>query len=212
MVEIKSIKQIMYDELIQNFRGRNIEVTVVSDYEGACQKILELVPHGSTVGYSGSITLETIGILDKIRAGDYVFFDRARVVKYSKDSYDLGHQAQHADYFLSGTNAITKKGQIVNVDRTGNRVSSLIYGPNHVVIVIGKNKIVPDVDAALKRIKEVAAPLNAKRMKVNTPCALTGKCGDCNSADRLCCNTVIIEKQFKKNRMEIILVDQDLGY
>ena len=200
------------EKLIEIFKNRNIVLIPVGTKEEACAKILGLIPEGSSIGYCGSQTLDQIGVLDEIRNSNYKFYDRSKVVKYTKESYELGHKAQHADFFLSGTNAITRDGKIVNKDRTGNRVSSLIYGPDHVVIVVGKNKITDNLESALERISNIAAPLNAKRMGINTPCAVTGKCTDCNSPERICCNTVIIERQFKKDRMILIVVDEDLGF
>ncbi len=202
----------MYQEIIGAFKINNIEVTVAKDKKEATEMILKLIPKKSKIGYSGSVTLETIGILDKIRNEDYVLYDRSKVTKYTSKSNDLGHKAQHADYFLSSSNAITKDGRIVNTDRTGNRVSSLIYGPNKVIIVVGKNKIVDDVAKGLERIKNIAAPLNAKKLNLNTPCVKANKCLDCNLPESICCATVIIRRQFKKDRITIILVDEDLGY
>lgn len=205
----------MYENIISAFKKKNIDVIVVKNSEEACKKILEMIPLKSKVGYSGSLTLEKIGILDKFRNarnGDYVFYDRDKVKKYTNESYRLGHLAQHADYFLSSSNAITKDGKIVNKDRTGNRVSSMIYGPEHVIIVVGKNKIVDNYDAAIERIRNVAAPLNAKRLKLNTPCVKTGKCMDCLLPESICCSTVIIDKQVNRDRLKIILVDEELGY
>ncbi len=199
-------------DLVKTFKTKNITVIPVENSKEACDKILKIIPEKASIGYGGSITLEQIGILDKIRQSDYLLYDRTKVTKYTKESYQLGHSAQHADYFLSSSNAITEDGKIVNKDRTGNRVSSLIYGPDQVIIVVGKNKIVKNLDEALNRIKNIAAPLNAKRMKLNTPCVETGKCLDCPSPERICCNTVIIERQFKPDRMTIILVNEDLGY
>ncbi len=202
----------MYEKLIKTFALRNINLIFVETEVEACDRIVELIPLKSRIGYGGSITLERIGILDKIRQGDYVFYDRENVQKYTKGSFELGHLAQQADYFLSSSNAITEDGKIVNKDRTGNRVSSLIYGPEHVIIVVGKNKLTKDINEALKRIENIAAPMNAKRINAKTPCVKIGKCVDCLVEERLCCNTVIIERQFIKDRMTVILVNKDLGF
>ncbi len=202
----------MSEEIVSVFQKRNIKIIPVESIKAASDKILEIIPKTSKIGYGGSVTLESIGVLDRIRAGKYTLYDRDKVKKGSREAYELGHLAQHADYFLASANAITKNGEIVNIDRTGNRVSSLIFGPEHVILVVGKNKIVPDLDAAMKRIKTIAAPLNAKRIGADTPCAKTGICADCSSPERLCCITVVIERQFKPGRMTIILVNEDLGY
>lgn len=202
----------MFEEIIEAFKRKNVKVIAVKDAKEACSRILGIIPKKSKIGYGGSATLEQIGILDEIRKGDYVFYDRSKVQKYTKGSNDLGHLAQHADYFLTGSNAITRDGQLVNRDRTGNRVSSMIYGPEHVIVVAGRNKIVDNVEQAIERIRNVAAPLNAKRLNLNTPCVKAGKCMDCNLPESICCSTAIISRQFKEGRMTIILVDKDLGF
>lgn len=202
----------MYENLVKIFSSKNINLIPVETEVEACDEIIKMIPQKSSIGYGGSATLEQIGILDKFRQGDYVFYDRDKVVPFTKESYDLGHRAQQADYFISSSNAITEDGAIVNKDRTGNRVSALIYGPKQVIIVVGKNKITKNINEAMDRIKTIAAPLNAKRKNFKTPCAETGLCSNCNVPDRLCCNTVIIERQFKKDRMTIILINKDLGY
>jgi len=199
-------------DLIKIFARENIELIPVNSKKEAHDKIIQLIPLKSTVGYGGSVTLEEIGILDTLRKGDYSFIDRTKVTPFTNEAHELARKTQHADYFLSGSNAITIDGKIVNKDRTGNRVSALIYGPEHVIIVIGKNKIVKDIAAALERIEKIAGPLNAKRRKAKTPCVETGNCTNCSSPDRLCCVTVIIERQHLPNRMKIILVDENLGY
>lgn len=188
----------MFEKIIETFKKKNIKVIPVETKEDACGKILEIIPEKSSVRYGGSATIDSIGILKKLMTGSYNLHD--------KKSF------QQVDYFLSGSNAITEDGKIINTDRNGNRVSSLIYGPKYVIIVVGKNKIVKDAAAALERIKNIAAPLNAKKLNLNTPCALTGKCTDCSSPDRICCSTVIIEKQYEPNRMTVILVNENLGY
>jgi len=202
----------MYEEIIKKFKLKNIKVISVNTKEEATKEILKLIPEKSTIGYSGSMTLEQIGILDLIRNKNYVLFDRAKITKYTKESYNLGHKAQHANYFLTSSNAITKTGEIINTDRTGNRVSSMIYGPDKVIIIVGKNKIVNTIEEGLDRIKKIAAPLNAKRLKLNTPCTKTNKCMNCNSQESICCSTVIIRRQFKKDRITIIIINENLGY
>ncbi|MCK5477029.1 MAG: lactate utilization protein [Candidatus Aenigmarchaeota archaeon] len=202
----------MFEKIIQKFKENNISVIPVENNEEACRKVLEIIPKKSSIGYGGSITLESIGLFDKIKSGDYEFYDKSKAVYGSEEYFKLVDLSQHVDYFLSSSNAITRDGKIVNMDRTGNRVSSIIFGPKHVIIVVGKNKIVDDVDSAIERIRNIAAPLNAKRLKLNTPCVKTGRCMDCSSPDSICCSTVIIHKQFKPNRITIILVNKDLGY
>jgi hypothetical protein len=200
------------EELIRIYQQKNITLIPVKNGLEACEVILKMIPQKSKIGYGGSKTLDEIGIIDKLRAGDYILYDRSKIEKYTPEFNKLNHDAQHADYFLAGSNAITEDGKIVNKDRTGNRVSSMIFGSEHIILAVGKNKLVKNLEAALKRIETIAAPANAKRMGVKTPCVITGKCEDCDSPERLCCNTVIIERQFKPNRMTVILIDENLGY
>jgi len=120
-------------------------------------------------------------------------------------------QALHCDLFLAGCNAITLNGKLVNLDMIGNRVGPIAYGPHHVVLFAGRNKITPDLPAAMNRVRNVAAPLNTKRHGLDTPCATTGRCHDCSSPGRICNTWVILEKSFPKGRVKIILIDAELG-
>ncbi len=200
-----------YDDIVSVFGKRNIAVVPVRNRSEAAGRIIGMIPNGSKVGYSGSVSLEQTGVLDRLRKGDYVLYDRSKVAKGSREAEEIGRLAQHADFFLSGANAITRDGKIVNIDMIGNRVSAQLYGPGQVILVVGRNKIVDNADAAIKRIKTVAAPLNAKRLGKNTPCAKTGVCADCSSPERICCSTVIIERQAKPGRITVLLVDEELG-
>ncbi len=202
----------MFEEIAESFSKNNIKVMPARDGKDACEKILSIIPENSSVGFGGSMTLESIGILDRISGGNYVLYDRRKAERGSGEYQEMLLSSQQADYFLSGSNAITRDGKIVNMDMTGNRVSSILYGPGHVIIVAGKNKIVDNVDEAIERIKNVSAPMNAERLGLNTPCAETGKCTDCSSPDRICCSTVIIERQHDPGRITLILVNEDLGY
>ena len=201
----------MFEDIINAFKKKNIDVIAVKTSEEACTKILEMIPLKSKVGYSGSMTLEKIGILNKLRNHDCVFYDRDKVTKYTKDSYQLGHLAQHADYFLSSSNAITKDGKIVNRDKTGNRVSSMIYGPEHVIIVVGKNKIVKDYDAAIHRIQNFVAQKNAERLGLSPPCVKTMACQNCASPHRICNYFTAIKRDYRPNRTHVLLVNEKLG-
>jgi len=130
-----------------------------------------------------------------------------------KDQINKRKKALTADLFLTGTNAITKKGQLVNLDMIGNRVAPLAFGPRNVVLFIGKNKIVNDLDEAMNRIRTISAPLNAKRHEdLKTPCQKTSICCDCKSPQRICNTWTITEKSYPKNRVKIILIDEELGY
>lgn len=189
-----------------------IRAYVVKTGDEARRKALSLIKKGATVGLGGSRTSVEIGLLDALRSGDYVLFDQYAPGLDLENSREIRKQGTHADYFVSGSNAITDDGRLVNIDGLGNRLAGYCFGPEKVIIVTGRNKIVADVDAAIDRVRNVAAPMNAKRFGLDTPCAKTGRCSDCASPQRICSLTLIIEKQKVKDRMTVILINQDLGF
>jgi L-lactate utilization protein LutB len=209
---LTSILFFMYDEMVAKFKSKNIDVVQVKNKKEASEFILKMIPNGSKIGYGGSVTLEQVGVLEKIKTSDFVLFDRSKVFMRNRDGYELAQKALLSDFFLSGANAVTLDGKIVNRDKYGNRVGAQIFGPEHVIIVVGKNKIVKNLEEAIKRIENVAAPLNTKRLNLKTPCVQTGKCMDCSSPERICYVTTIIEGQAKPGRMTLIIVDEDLGF
>ncbi|MRT94683.1 lactate utilization protein [Ancylomarina sp. 16SWW S1-10-2] len=168
----------------------------------------------SSVSYADSITMRQTGILDVLRHMDSIeFIDTFDKDDSWEDKIGKRKKALTVDLFLTGTNAITEKGQLVNLDMIGNRVGSIAFGPQNVVLFIGKNKIVKNLDQAFNRIKTISAPLNAKRHEnLNTPCQNTGVCSDCRSPQRICNTWTITEKSYPKNRIKIILIDEELGY
>jgi L-lactate utilization protein LutB len=185
---------------------------VVADRKAALRKALSLIKKGSTVGLGGSRTAGEIGLLDALRSGKYNLLDQYGGRRTKAESMELRKQGTHAEYFVCGSNAVTEDGKLVNIDGVGNRLAGMCYGPEKVIIVAGRNKIVRDVDEAIDRVKNVAAPMNARRLGQDTPCARTGKCADCASPDRICSLTLVIEKQKFKNRMHVILINEELGF
>ena len=192
------------EELIAKLRKRGITGYFVSNKGEAKKKALELIPPNSTIGFGGSVTLEETGILDDLKINpDMKLFDKSKCSS-PEDLRQLYVSMLSSDVYLSGTNAITEKGQIVNVDGRGNRVSALIYGPKKVIIVAGKNKIVPDIDAAYERIKNVAIPKNINRLS---------KLGKADwTEDNMWGQVSIIELQKAPGRIHVIIVDEELGY
>ena len=134
------------------------------------------------------------------------------LAKNRKETIRLKKNSLLADWFLTGTNAISSKGHIVNIDHSGNRVAAMLYGPENVIIIIGKNKIEETLEDAINRAKNTAAPLNAKRAGFNPPCVELNKCIDCNSKERVCNSLVIIEGQAQKDRIKLFIIDQELGF
>ncbi len=189
-----------------------INAFVVETREDACKKALSLIPKGSTVGLGGSRTVVEIGLLEKLREGNYDLLDQYSPGLSRSTALEIRKKGTHAQYFVCGSNAITEDGKIVNIDGLGNRLAALAFGPQKVIIVAGRNKIVKDVNAAIERVKNVAAPMNARRFGLELPCVRSGRCEDCTSSQRICNLTLIIEKQREKNRMNVILINEELGF
>ena len=178
--------------------------------EDARKLVQELLPKGCTVACGGSMTLSEAGIMDLLRSGDYEFYDREAV---PQEEIDLVlRKAFFVDCYLTSCNAVTEQGELYNVDGNANRVAAMTYGPKSVICVVGYNKIVPDLEAAVARVEQVAAPANAVRLHRKTPCTVTGRCEDCHSPDRICCTTVIHRQQRVPGRIKVILVGEELGY
>ena len=166
-----------------------------------------------TVSYADSITLKKTGILDRLRSLESISFietfDRG---KTWEENIEQRRKALLADLFLTGTNAVTARGELVNLDMIGNRIGAIVFGPKSVVLTVGINKIVEDIESAKERIKKISAPLNAKRHKnFILPCQKTGYCTDCSSRERICNAWSIIEKCYPKGRIKVIIINQDLG-
>jgi hypothetical protein len=198
-------------KLLGALERRNITGHFVSSRDEAVNKAIELIPENSSVGFGGSVTLEQIGILDVLRKRkDIDLFDRTQL-KDSKQLYELYIKMFSCDVFLSSSNAITEEGQIANVDGRGNRVAMITFGPRKVVIIVGKNKITENLDAAIDRIRKVACPLNVKRLKElakSSPVASTIEITE----EKIWGQVSIIERQLDKDRIHVIIVNEDLGF
>lgn len=198
-------------ELIDNLKTRNINGYFVSNKDEALNKAIELIPENSSVGFGGSVTLEQTGILEVLRKRkDIELLDR-RKSKSPEELHELYVKMFSCDVFLSSSNAITQKGQIVNVDGRGNRVAMITFDPKKVIIVVGKNKITGDLDAAFDRIKKVACPLNVKRLKElakSSPVASTIEITE----EKIWGQLSVIERQLNDDRIHVIIVDENLGY
>lgn len=208
------IVRLRMERCAEALRNNNIYCECAENCEEALDIIAGILKTGDTVSVGGSVTLFEAGIITLLRSGLYNFLDRysneltlEEKERIYKDSFTVDH------YFMSA-NAITEKGELYNVDGTGNRVAALIYGPKSVIVVAGYNKIVRDLDEAKKRICETAGPANAVRLSRNTPCTQIGKCVNCQSDDRICSYAVTVSRQMKanKDRIKVILVGEELGY
>lgn len=197
---------------VDALNNNNIECIVVASKQEALEKALDLIPEGSAVGLGGSVTVDQIGLLGKLRSGKFTLYDQYAPGIDMPENMKRRKQGLTAQYFVTGTNAITEDGQLVNVDGLGNRVAAQAFGPEKVILVAGTNKIVKDVHAAFDRLQEIAAPVNAKRVNSMTPCADTGVCIDCDSPARICNIYTIIRRMMIPGRITLILVNESLGY
>lgn len=207
--------QLRLESLRERLEKNNFQVAIVpSSAEAADYILVKLLPElmPTSVAYGGSMTLAATGILDKIAALDGIKLIPFKVPGLSDEAQmELKRQSLLVDLYLTGTNALTEDGCLVNLDRIGNRVGALTFGPKRVLVVVGRNKIVPDLDSAMYRIKDYAAPANAMRLKCKTPCVKTAECADCNSPGRICNTWTITEKSYPKGRVTVILVNDELG-
>jgi len=193
-------------------KANGFKVIYADNSKEALDKVMSLIPREAKVGIGGSVTVRDIGLVEAIeKQNNPIFMDWGKPLEL-KEKLKVRKEALTIDVYLTSSNAITLQGQLVNIDGTGNRVSAMIFGPKKVIIIAGANKLVGTLDEALARIKNIACPLNGKRLNLNTPCALTGKCTDCNSPDRMCKVTVILEKKPNLSDITIVLVGENLGY
>lgn len=198
-------------DMVKVLNKKHYNALYAESADEAKQLVLDMIEEGASIAVGGSVTINEMGLIEEFRKPKYNFFDRFKQPSFEAE-VQLFRQSFLADYLVSSTNAITKTGELVNMDCSGNRVASMILGPNKVIIIAGANKIVGTVDDAMKRIKEIA-PMNSKRINHKTPCAKTGKCEDCDCQDRICNYTTIIHNGHKfKDRITVILVPEELGF
>lgn len=204
------------EEVGKALEKNNFEVFIVQTAAEAGELVrTKLLPaiNPKAVSWGGSMTIGATGIIESIKKDSrFAIIDPYEPGLKPEDAYERRRQGLLADLFLAGTNALTEDGRLVNLDATGNRVGAINFGPKNVILAIGRNKIVSDLDAAMRRVRDIASPINAIRLGRKTPCAVTGKCGDCAGADRLCNVWAITEKSHQKKRIKIILINQDLGF
>ena len=200
--------ELLAQKVIKGLESRNMSGYYAANKEEALAKALELIPEGSTIGMGGCMSAIEIGLLDVIKGENYNFIDRATAA----DRRAAMLQAYDSDVFLASANAMTEDGIIVNIDGNSNRVSAIAQGPRKVVFIVGMNKICDDVDGAMKRARNVAAPINAQRFGLDTPCSKTGSCFNCKSPDTICCQFLITRFSRHAGRIHVILVNDNLGF
>ncbi len=197
--------------VVKSLERNNLTGLYVKTKEEALEKMLSLIPEGSKVGYGGALSLDQMGIKDILRKGNYNLIDGEVQVLGEDAAHRKRTQSLLADVFITSTNALTIDGKLINIDGTGNRVAAIIFGPSKVIIVAGINKIVYDVEAAIRRIKDYVTPIQSRRRGHPTPCAKTGVCSDCRVVERMCNNISIIEHRREKDRITVIIVGEELG-
>ncbi len=211
-----SVKQTYYETLantvIKNLSKRRMEGYYCPTIEDAEKKVFSFLDGNCTVSFGGSMTLEDTGLLTALRHDPNIHLIDRSTAKSPEEVKQMYHDALSADYYLMSSNAITKDGELVNIDGTGNRVAALIYGPENVIILAGMNKIVANVDEALSRVHNVATPMNCLRLNKKTPCSATGACADCLSPDCICNQVVITRRSGIEGRIKVILIGEELGY
>lgn len=199
--------EILAQTVIKGLESRNMSGYYASDKEEAVKMALEVIGKESTVAMGGCQSAHEIGLIQALEEGDYNYIDRSNMTP--RESLMAAYDA---DVFLSSANAMTNDGIMVNIDGNSNRVSCIAQGPKKVVFIVGMNKICSDLDEAIKRARNVAAPANAQRFDVKTPCKVTGKCADCKSPDTICCQFLITRYSRHEGRIHVILVNDTLGY
>ncbi|MBR4474198.1 MAG: lactate utilization protein [Oscillospiraceae bacterium] len=199
---------LLAQKVIKGLQSRNMSGYYAHDRQEALKLALSLIPEGSSVTMGGGVSVAEIGLKDAVKSGNYRFIDRDEM----EDKRAAMLMAYDADVFLAGCNAMTEDGILINIDGNANRVSAIAQGPKKVVFIVGMNKVCSDVDAAMKRARNVAAPINAQRFGLSTPCAKTGSCMDCKSPDTICCQFLITRFSRHPERIHVILVNDNLGF
>ena len=208
---IASRNRLLAEKVIKGLESRNMTGYYTESKEEALKKALEIIPEGATVGWGGSVSVNQIGLKESVINGNYNALNRESC-KTPEEKEKLQREIFSADFFLSSSNAVTEDGILVNIDGISNRIAAIAYGPAHVLMIVGMNKVARDVDAAISRARNVAAPINAQRFPLNTPCKKTGVCADCKSIDTICCEFLITRFSRQSGRIHVILVGEELGY
>ncbi|HYE67293.1 MAG TPA: lactate utilization protein [Anaerovoracaceae bacterium] len=211
MENIKATNKLKIDTVIKNMEKRGIQGIYCETKEEACEMILTMIQDKSLVSWGGSATINALGVKEKLAERDVDIIDPYGTTDPA-ESIERRRQGLLADYFLMSTNAVTMDGELVNIDGTSNRVAALCFGPKKVVVVVGANKLARRLDDALERAKLYAAVPNNVRLKRNTPCTVTGVCNDCLSKDCICCNIVTTRYCSTPGRIQVILVNENLGF
>lgn len=211
MLEAESKRnELLGKRLVENLKKRNMDAYYCATKDEALAKALELIPDGDVVSWGGSESLNQIGLIEAVKKRNKVI-DRATAATV-EEKQELMRQALLCDTYLMSSNAVSQDGQLVNIDGNGNRCAALIYGPKSVVMIVGMNKVAADLDTAMSRARNTAAPANVQHFPgIKTPCAVTGVCANCTSPETICCQFVITRFSRVPGRIKVVLVGESLG-
>ena len=197
-------------QFVKNLQKRHFEAYYCDDRSAALEKALELIPDGVTIGWGGAMSAQQIGLMEALKERNVTLLDRDKAAS-QQERAGLMKQCLTADVFLTGANAVSLDGQMVNIDGNGNRVAAIVYGPDSVIVVAGMNKVCDTLEGAVQRARTLAAPANSQRFEIATPCKQTGSCHDCLSPDCIC-NQILITRHCRPaGRIKFILVGEELG-
>ena len=203
----------LLEEVAEALRKRGFAAECFATGADAAARVMELAADAKSVGFGGSMTLAALGLAETLAAAGKEIWRHGDPKWRPEEKMDVMRRELTCDLFLTSANALTADGRLVNIDGNGNRVAASIFGPKRVVFVVGRNKIVDGgIDAAIDRIKREACPPNCRRLNKKTPCAATGVCADCSSPDRICSVTVVMDRRPSRTDVQVLLVDEDLGY
>ena len=196
--------------LVKNLKSRHFDAYYCDTKADALAKALELIPEGASIGWGGVMSAHEIGLVEALNEGNYNAIDRDKCAT-PEEKLQAAKDSMFADVFLTGANALSLDGEMVNIDGTGNRVAAIVYGPKEVIVIAGMNKVADTLEDAITRARTVAAPLNQQRFQLNNPCTVTGICADCKS-ETCICNQILITRHCRPvGRIKFILVGEDLG-
>ncbi len=212
---MEKFKRMYYEKraavLVKNLRSRHFDAWYCADKASALEKALELIPKDASIGWGGAISAQQIGLMDALKAGGYNTYDRDTCAT-PEERVKMMKKCLSADVFLTGANAISLEGEMVNIDGMGNRVAAIVYGPDSVIVIAGMNKVVDTLEDAVTRARTVAAPMNKQRFGQDTPCGITGTCADCKSEGCICNQILITRNCRPAGRIKFILVGEELGF
>lgn len=208
---IEKRNEIVAKSIIPFLEKRGMEGYFAKDKEEAKKIALSLIPEKSSVTWGGTVSAEEIGLKSALKEGNYEVYDRADA-KNDEETEEILRKAFFCDFYLASANAITEKGELINIDGKANRVSAIAFGPKNVLFIVGVNKITKNVEEGLTRARNYSAPINGMRLGLGTPCAKTGVCGDCMSPECMCCQFLVTRKSRVPGRIKVILVNESLGF